>query len=376
MKVSCMQENLSRGLGVVSRAVATKTTLPITNNVLLSTDQSRLKLAATNLEIAISCWVGAKVEEEGSITIPARLFSDFVGSLPNDRIDLSMAARSHSVSIKCARFDARMNGMDPEDFPVIPTADGNCTTRIDPVVLRSAIDQVVFAAATDEMRPVLAGVCVRLAGDEMTLAGADGFRLAVRKAALLKPVEEETELIIPAKALSELNRISGDEKEPIEITVSSNRSQVLFRLSHVELVTQLIQGTYPNYAQLIPQSYSNRVVVNSKSFREATKTASIFARDTSGIVRLQTQPGSDLTPGRLLVSARAEELGENTGELDAIVEGDAKIAFNAKYLADVLGVLDAGEVELQTNTPSSPGTIKPAGSDNYLHVIMPIFVQW
>ena len=151
---------------------------------------------------------------------------------------------------------------------------------------------------------------------------------------------------------------------------------MLFRLSHVELVTQLIQGTYPNYTQLIPQSYSNRVVVNTKSFREATKTASIFARDSSGIVRLQAQPGSDLTPGKLLISARAEELGENMGEIDAIVEGEAKIAFNAKYLADVLSVVDAAEVELQTNAPSSPGTIRPAGSESYLHVIMPIFVQW
>jgi DNA polymerase-3 subunit beta len=375
MKLSCLQENLSKGLGIVGRAVATRTTLPITNNVLLATEQSRLKLTATNLEIAISCWIGAMVEEEGAITVPARLLNEFVNSLPSDKIDLNLA--QHTLELKCARFEARISGIDAEDFPPIPKIGDGTTYQIEPEILRMAINQVVFATASEDTRPVLTGVSAEFEGDSLTLAAADGFRLAVHKAPLANPVAERVEIIIPGRSLMEINRFLADQEDLVEIAVSPSKSQVLFRLKDIEMMSQLIQGTFPNYRQLIPQSYSSRSVVTTPEFLRATKTASIFARDGNGIVRLQINPNAESKPGRMSISARSEQVGDNLGEIDAQVAGEAaKIAFNGKYLIDVLSVLHEGQVALETTTPSSPGVIRPVGSDNYVHIIMPMFVQW
>jgi len=377
MRLTCLQENLNRGLGVVGRAVATRTTLPITNNVLLATDQSRLKLAATNLEMAISCWIGAKVEEEGAITVPARLLIEFINSLPNDKVDISLPSQTKTLELKCARFEARISGIDAKDFPPIPKIEQGITTKVEVEALHRGIAQVVFAAATEESRPVLTGVDAEFDGDVLTLAAADGFRLAVYKLSLAAPVSQKTQVIIPARTLAELNRLMADQEEAVEITVNPNKSQALFRLKNIELVSQLVQGTFPNYAQLIPQSYNTRVVVDVAAFLRAAKTASIFARDGSGIVRLVIAPGAELTPGKMTVSARSEEIGDDVGEIDAIVEGEeAKIAFNGKYLVDVLSVLREPQVALETTNPSSPGVIRPVGVDNYIHVVMPMFVQW
>jgi DNA polymerase-3 subunit beta len=377
MKLSCLQENLNRGLGVVGRAVATRTTLPITNNVLLTIDQSRLKLVATNLEMAISCWIGAKVEEEGAITVPARLLTEFISSLPSDRVDISLSPKTKTLEVKCARFEARISGVDAKDFPPIPKIDEGITTKVEVEALRQGISQVVFAAATEESRPVLTGVDAVFDGDLLTLAAADGFRLAVYKLPVAVPVSQKTEVIIPARTLAELNRLMADQEEAVEIMVNPNKSQALFRLKNIELVSQLVQGAFPNYAQLIPQSYNTRAVVSVADFERATKTASIFARDGSGIVRLMIAPGSELTPGKMTISARSEEIGDDVGEIDAIVDGEeAKIAFNGKYLIDVLGMLRESQVAVETTNPSSPGVIRPVGVDNYIHVVMPMFVQW
>ena len=374
MRLSCLQENLSKCLGIVGRAVATRTTLPVTNNVLLATEQSRLRLSATNLEIAISCWLGSMVEEEGAITVPARLLTEFVNSLPSEKIDLALA--DHTLELKCARFEARISGINAEDFPPIPKISGGMTYQIEPDALRLAINQVVFATASEDTRPVLTGVCAEFEDDTLTLAAADGFRLAVHKAPLIGPAKEKAEIIIPGRSLSELNRLLADQREPIEIAVSQNKSQVLFRMKDVELVSQLIQGTFPNYRQLIPASYSTRAVISTPEFLRATKTSAIFARDGSGIVRLQITPDGGAS-GKVSVSARSEQIGDNVGEIDAKVEGEAaKIAFNGKYLTDVLGVIHEGEIALETTTPSSPGVIRPLGADNYVHIIMPMFVQW
>lgn len=377
MKLSCLQENLNRGLGIVGRAVATRTTLPITNNVLLATDQSRLKLVATNLEMAISYWTGAKIEEEGTVTVPARLLTEFVNSLPNDRIDIILPSKSKTLGLKCARFEARISGIDAKDFPPIPKVDEGITTRVEVEALRQAISQVAFAAATEESRPVLTGVDAQFDKDLLTLAAADGFRLAVYKLPLTAPVSARTEVIIPARTLAELNRLIGDSEETVDITVNAGKGQILFRLKDIELVSQLIQGSFPQYSQLIPANFTSRVVVDVAEFLRATKTASIFARDGSGIVRLLVTPGEGQTAGKLVISARSEEIGEDVGEIDAVVEGaEAKIAFNGKYLTDVLSVLRESQVALETTSPSSPGVLRPVGVDNYVHVVMPMFVQW
>jgi DNA polymerase-3 subunit beta len=377
MKLSCLQENLNKGLSIVGRAVASRSTLPITQNILLSIEQSRLKLAGTNLEMAITCWIGAKVKQKGEITVPARLLTDFVNSLPNDLIEVNLPASGRILELKSGHFQAHIHGIDAADFPPIPQINDGMITTIEAAKLREGITQVAFAAATEESRPVLTGINTEFDGEQLSLVAADGFRLAVHRTTLNSPVKEKTTVIIPARTLSELSRLVGDQEEAVEITVNEKKSQVLFRLKDVEIVSQLIQGSFPNYSQVIPQSYTTRAVVDISEFLRVTKMSSIFARDASGIVRLIVSPGSELTPGKVTVSAQAEEVGDNVGEVDALIDGEeAKIAFNVKYLSDVLAVLPQAQVALELTTPSSPGTIRPIGVDNYVHVVMPMFVQW
>jgi DNA polymerase-3 subunit beta len=377
MKLSCLQENLSRGLGIVGRAVATRTTLPVTQNVLLSTDQSMLRMSATNLEIAITTWIGAMVEEEGSVTVPARLLTEFVASLPADRINIDMAPGTRTLQLSCARSEARINGTDAEEFPPIPEVESALAGKVDPKVLNEAITHVAFAAATEDSRPVLTGVQVELSGDDFTFAGADGFRLAVYKGKLEAPVSEDANFIVPARSLQEVSRSLDGSDDPVEFMVTPTKGQALFKFGNVELVTQLVQGTFPNYSQLIPDSFDTRAVVDLAAFLGATRTASILARDGAGIVRLQVTEGDEGEPGKLSIVSTAEEVGENRGDIDAQVEGgEAKIAFNSRYLADVLAVLEQDSVALEVTTPSSPGVVRPVGSDAYVHVVMPMFVQW
>jgi DNA polymerase-3 subunit beta len=377
MKLSCLQENLNRGLGIVGRAAATRTTLPITSNVLLATDQGRLKLVATNLEMAISCWIGGKIEEEGSITVPAKLLTEFVATLPADKMDIALNPKGKTLNLKCARFEARISGIDAHDFPPIPGVADGIVTKVDMSAFKQAVSQVVFAAATDESRPVLTGINAEFEGSTLTLAAADGFRLAVYKLPLADAVEGKTIAIIPSRTLSEISRFAADQEEALEIKVNAARTQILFRMKDIEVVSQLVQGNFPQYSQLIPQTFNTRAVVDVSQFLRATRTAAIFARDGSGIVRLIITPGGDITPGSLSISARSEEVGEDTGEVDTLVQGtDAKIAFNGKYLMDVLGVIKEQQVALEVTNPTSPGVFRPVGADNYVHVIMPMFVQW
>lgn len=397
MRLSCLQENLNKGLAIVGRAVASRTTLPITQNVLVSTDRGMLRLSATNLELAITTWIGAMIEDEGSITIPARLISELVASLPSDHIDVVMTPSPRSVQLTCGGSQARINGTSADDFPPIPTVENGLSTRIDPKELKTAISQVVFAAASDESRPVLTGVKMELEDDHFTLAAADGFRLAVYKGSLMDPVHDPVGLIIPSRTLNELSRMLSEQSDPVEMIMPSapvrgtttddvsrtdSIAKVLFRLSNVELISQLIQGAFPNYSQLIPQTYQTKTVFNLQELLRAARSSSIFARDGSGIIRLQMNPiktdsDSAPLPGRVVLSARAEEMGDHQYEVETDIEGDeSKIAFNSKYLLDVLSVIDCTEVSLETNSPSNPGVFRPVGSESYVHVVMPMFVQW
>ncbi len=374
MIVSCLQETLNKGLGVVGRAVPNRSTLPITQNVLIATDQGRLRLTATNLEVAISTWVGSTVEEDGEITVPARLLSDFVNTLRNERVDVKTSTQPHAMELNCARNQARIIGTDAGEFPPIPTVDEGVAAKVSARALKASIGQVVFAAATEESRPVLTGVKMEIDDDRFTMAAADGFRLAVHRGSLQEAAAESVEVIIPGRTMNELNRLLSDEDDTVEMVISSARGQALFRFGDVEMVSQLIQGSFPNYSQLIPERYTTRAGLAVDECLRAARTAAIFARDSSGIVRLHIQPGE---PGALQFVARADEVGENLAEMDAEVEGDeARIAFNAKYLTDVLGVIGTDRVALEVTTPSSPGVLRPKDTENYIHVVMPMFVQW
>ena len=377
MKVSSLQENLSKGLSIVGRAVPVRSTLPQASHVLIETEQGRLKLVATDLTIAITHWIGATVEEEGSVTVPARLLTDFVSSLPNEKIDLTVGGRGKQLHLQCARNEATMAGMEAQDFPPVPAVSDGLTLKLDARALRQAISQVQFAAATDDTRPVLTGIHTLAEENLLTLAAADGFRLAVHRLPLEADVPEKVEIIIPARALREVERLIGDDEEPVELSINASRTQVLFRLPTTEIVATLIQGTFPNYSQLIPQSFTTRAEVSMRDFLQETRIAAIFARDGAGIVRLQVEPG-DGSPAKMIISARAEEIGDHRGELDVTVEGEpSKIAFNSRYLQDVLQVLSADRpVWLETTSPSSPGVIKLKDDDTYVHVVMPMFVQW
>ena len=375
MKLSCLQENLDKGLNIVSRAVPAKSTLPALSNVLLSTDQGRLKLAATNLEVAISCWIGAKIEEEGTITVPATLLTEFVRSLPNDRIDFSLTQRTKTVNLRCARFEANIKWIDAEEFPSLPTAGDAFKIMVDAVTLHDAIGQVVFAAAGDDSRPVLTGVLVIFSGNTMTMVAADGFRMAVKTATLGASVEQEVSIVVPARALRELGRIVSDSEEAVEISVTQNGNQVLFRLGNVELVSRLIEGQFPNYKNIIPPSSSNRVVVSTGEFLNANRTASIFARDNSNIVRLQFNPGEEgVTAGKMILSATSAEIGDNVGEIDAAVVWEPpQIAFNSRYLDELLKALEkSSQLMLEVNSSASPGTFRPVGDEGYFNIIMPM----
>src|SRR3712207_6152311 len=233
MKVTCLQENLAKGLSVVNRAVASRTTLPITQHILLATDGGRLKLSATNMEIALSCWIGAKMEDEGMVTLPARFLTPFIESLPNDKVELALQPRGRQVKIQCGRNQATIGGMDAEDFPPIPTVEGDATIRLEPSTLRKALTQVVFAAATDDSRPVLTGVHTKVEDNEVTFAAADGFRLAVHRLPLAEPARASFEVVVPARALAELNRLLGDQDDAVEMTLNATRTSVLFRLNSI-----------------------------------------------------------------------------------------------------------------------------------------------
>jgi DNA polymerase-3 subunit beta len=381
VKISCLQENLARGLAVVGRAVATRSPLPILSNILLETDQGRLRLAATNLEIGINCWIGARIEEEGSITVPARLLTEFVNSLPPGQIDMELTRRTQTLNLKCARFEANIKGLDPSEFPTVPTADsiggrpqGALHLKAD--TFRRMIDQVVFAAAADESRPILTGVLTHFHQGGLTLAAADGFRLSVTTADVGVGVDETSSVIVPARALAELNRIASDQETKIELIITPTRNQILFHLDDIDLVSQLIDGNFPDYKQIVPKSYSTQTVVSTQELLKAVKVAFLFARDAANIIRLHVVPGSELTPGYVSVAATSAELGDNVSELDVTgINGEEiEIAFNARYMIDALSVAGTAEVALETTTSSSPGVLRPVGGEDYLCVIMPMHI--
>jgi DNA polymerase III subunit beta len=381
VKISCLQENLARGLAVVGRAVATRSPLPILSNILLETDQGRLRIAATNLEIGINCWIGARIEEEGSITVPARLLTEFVNSLPPGQIDMELTRRTQTLNLKCARFEANIKGIDPTEFPNVPTADSiggrpQGALHLKGDAFRRMIDQVVFAAATDESRPILTGVLTHFHQGGLTLAAADGFRLSVTTADVGVGVDETISVIVPARALAELNRVSSGQETTIELVITPTRNQILFHLDDIDLVSQLIDGNFPDYKQIVPKSYSTQTVVSTQELLKAVKVAFLFARDAANIIRLHVVPGSELTPGYVSVAATSAELGDNVSELDVTgVSGEEiEIAFNARYMIDALSVAGTAEVALETTTSSSPGVIRPVGGEDYLCVIMPMHI--
>src|SRR5829696_259220 len=367
VKLSVMQENLARGLSVVSRAVSNRS-LPVLTNVLLKTEDGGLKLIATNLEIGITYWVPGKIEVDGATSVPARLLTDLVNSLPgSEPIQLELGD-GETLHIQAGRFESNIKGIPAEDFPTVQTAGERPITRVAQKILRRALDETAFAAASDEARPILTGVLAKFEGDQLTLAAADNYRIAVKTITVLDPVEE-TSVVIPARALHELSRVLSDTDEPVSIVLAHSRNQLLFHIDGVDLVTRLIDGQYPNYQSVLPASHATRAVLDREELLRAVRPAALIAHESANIVKLGVGLDGD---GAISVSANAE-VGDHVGRVEAAIEGDGTtIAFNARFLADVLEKVDADQFALELNGPLSPGVFKPIGDDRYVHVVMPL----
>lgn len=374
MKVTVLQENLARGLGMVSKAVSPRSTLPVLANVLIASDEGRLRLSATNLEIGITCWIPARIEEEGSTTVPARTFSDLVSTLPSDQVLLRLDTQTQTLNVRGGTSTNDIKCIDSQEFPPMPVPDFEGSVQINVGDFREMIHQVAFAASSDEARPVLMGVLVQVDKDKLTMAAADGFRLSVRRAVLSTPSSAPVSAIVPAQALKELARVATDSEEPIYMVLPKGRGQVVFRVKDVEVVSQLIDGTFPDFQQIIPRSYKSRTLVSTSSLLKACKQAEIFAREGSNVARLNIKTAqSEMQPSEVEISATSEETGKNETIVEATVDGTGLlIAFNVKFLREALEVIRTPNVALETSAPNAPGVVRPVGDDQFLHVIMPM----
>jgi len=372
MKLTVSQSQLSHGLGIVTRAVSPRSTLPVLGNILIATDDGRLRLSATNLEMGITCWIGAQIEEQGSTTVPARILTDLVSTLPGEHVSLSLNSRTQSLNVHCGTSNFDIKGIDAEEFPPMPEVDLSTGVELNVSDFKEMIQQVSFAASDDEARPVLQGVLMEINENKITLAATDGFRISVRSAEISNPVPNPVKVIIPARSLSELARIAVDGKESITMVVPPDRGQAIFHLKNTELVTQLIEGNFPDFRAIMPRNFKTRTVISTAEFLKACRQAEIIAREGNHVIRLNIQP-QEGGPGLVEFSTQSEEMGSGEIVVDANIEGpQLLIAFNVRFLAEVLEVIGAPNTILETNANNTPGMISPVGDDSFKHVIMPM----
>ena len=366
MKLSCLQENLARGLNAVGKMVGTQTDLPILANILMKTDNGRLKLSTTNLEIGVNFWVGAKIEKEGKITIPAKILVDYVNSLPNKKVDLVM--EKDVLKLSCEGNKASINGISAEEFPLIPEVKSDISFKLKPEVLKEVIPQVVIASAIDESRPVLTGVYLKVKGDELRLAATDSYRLAERVITLPSKVKSETAVVIPSATLKELSRIVLSDPQISEIECLIGKDQVMFELGEGNLVSRLIDGKFPSYEQIIPTTSKTKAKVKIADFLKVIKTGTVFSRDTANNVNLTVNKN-----GQIEIKTVTVQVGESDSVLKAEVMGEGgEISFNAKYLLDGLNCIPGDEVLLEINDKLNPGLLKPVADKKYFYIIMPL----
>lgn len=372
MKATVTQQHLAHGLSIVSRAVSPRSTLPVLANVLMATDEGRLRLSATNLELGITCWIPAQISEEGSITVPARTIGDLVSTFSPDNVVMSLDERTQTLNLVCNSSVHDIKGIDAQDFPPMPVTDATDGIELNLSDFKDMIQQVAFAASTDEARPVLQGVKMEVVDNEITLAATDGFRISVRKETFSNPIKQSVSVIIPARAMNELARIFSDNDKSLTMVVPQGRGQVIFRLKDAELVSQLIDGNFPDYQAIIPKSAKTKTIISTPAFLKACKQAEIIAREGNNVIRLDIVP-EESGLGKVEISAQTEETGKSDISVEANIEGSALlIAFNVRFLREVLDVIHSPNVSLDTNANNSPGVIRPIGDENFVHVIMPM----
>jgi DNA polymerase-3 subunit beta len=361
MKLQVTQENLNRALGSVARVANGRGTLPILANVLIKTSNNRLSLSATNLDIAITHFIGAKVSEEGSITVPARLMQDFVSSLPGGVIELDLQETKLHVSTD--KYQSVVNGIVADDFPVMPAIEGGQKWDIDGVIFKKGLQQVVFAASNDETRPVLTGILLQTFEGKLHMAATDSYRLTEKQ---LGANKQNVQLLIPASAMQDLLRVLGDDSGKVRIT--HDDQQVLFQVGDIELVTRLVDGKYPDYRKLIPQKFATEARLKRSDLVNVTKVSSLFARESAGSVTIEVDEKS----GQLSIRSVASQLGENTATADAKVTGAGSITLNSRYLLDGLNALSGDEVVFSFNGKLEPTLLHDPAADDYKHIIMPL----
>lgn len=367
MKISCTQENLAKGLGIVGRSVGTRTTLPVLNNILLKTEKGGLKIAATDLEIGISTWIGAKVDDEGAITIPAKLLVDYINT--NSDKTISFAMKDLTVHFESEHFKANIKGIEASEFPVIPTVKKEKEIEVLKVDFERAISKVIIAAALEESRPVLAGIYIYGKDSKIKIVATDSYRLAEETVSLTNKLAGDVSFIVPQRTMAEVLRILPQAPEKIKIYPGEN--QVEFVLGETVIVSRLIEGSFPDYNQIIPKNSKTIVKVNVPEFSNAIKMASLFARESANNIKLKFA-----SPNKLSVIASSPHLGDNVSEVTSQIKGDdLEIAFNAKFILDVLQGIREQEITLELSSSMAAGLIKGIKDTNYLYVIMPLRIE-
>lgn len=361
MKLQVTQENLNKALGTVARVANTRGTLPVLANVLIKTVNNRLSIAATNLDIAITQYIGAKVTDEGAITVPARLMQDFISSLPTGAIKLEL--EDHKLHIATDQYNSVINGVAADEFPVMPTITDGASWTIPAATLKKSLQQVVLAASNDEARPVLTGVFVHTHEGTLYMAATDSYRLAEKA---LMPVAAEVSLLVPVSAMQDLLRIVSDSEDEVQIT--SDDQQVLFRVGDVELVARLIEGKYPPYRNLIPSAFATSATLKRSDLLNVTKVSSLFARESAGSITIEVDELSQ----HISIRSVASQLGENTAKAPAKVSGTGDITLNSRYLLDALHVMTGDEINFCFNGKLEPIVLKDTAADDYVHIIMPL----
>ncbi len=364
MELSVTQENLAKALSNVGRVASSKTGLPILSNILLRTDSNRLLIAATNLEIASTQHIGAKIVTPGAITIPARLVSEFVSSLPKGTVELKVT--ENHLHISSGSFSSVINGVVADEFPELPTIDETSSIQysISTLEFKQAVSQTIITASSDSTRPVLTGVYWHSFEGHLYLAATDGYRLAERR---LVETTSEVAAIIPTTTLQEVLRTITDDVS--EVDMLFDETQVRFRVGESEVTSRLIDGNYPDYRQLIPASSETNATLNASEFVRVTKIAGLFARESGGSVTLT----ADKEKQQLSIHSIASELGENTSSAPAAVTADGQVTLNSRYLGDALSVIEGNEVEFRFSGKLAACVLTAKSKDvNYKHIIMPL----
>lgn len=363
MKISVVQENLVKAVATVSRVVGSRASLPILGNILLKADKSSLSLSTTNLEIALTVTIGCKAEQTGTVCVPAKLLLETLQSLQSEKIMLS--SDDSKLEIASAGAEVQIQAMSADEFPAIPTISSPQHLTLPRDIMVDALAEVVVAASLDESRPVLAGVFMQSKQDEIIFAATDSYRLAETRI----PVgsKGDTAIIFPLRTVQEVLRLAGSS-EASEVVLELGKTEAKITINNVELVTRLIEGSFPNYSQIIPSQATSTLRVLRSELVQAARLAGIFARESAHTITLKAS-GSTLQ-----LHAEAAQVGQNTSEVSLKLDGaEAAISLNVRFLIDALSVISTDEVELRLNDKLDPCVVVPVDKkSHYIHLIMPL----